>query len=58
MMPSWKISVASELIEPGRNPPISEKCAQPMTNAARLPSWNTGARNTWSLECDTAPREA
>ena len=56
MMPSWKMSVASGEIEPGRSPPISEKCAQPITNAQRSPSWNTGARNTWSLEWDTAPR--
>jgi hypothetical protein len=57
MMPSWKMSVVSGLIDPARRPPMSEKCAQPMTKPQRRPSWNTGARSTWSLECDMAPRE-
>ncbi len=57
MMPSWKMSVASGLMDPGRRPPMSAKCAQPMTKAQRRPSWKTGARNTWSLLWDTAPRE-
>ena len=56
-MPSWKMSVVSGLIEPGRTSPISAKCAQPMTKAQSAPPWKTGARNTWSLLCDTAPRE-
>ena len=46
MMPSWKMSVASGLIDPGRMPPISAKCAQPMTKATRRPSRKTGARKT------------
>ena len=45
------------LIEPARMPPMSEKCAQPMTKPQRLPSWKTGASSTWSLECEIAPRE-
>ena len=57
MMPSWKISVASGLIDPARRPPMSAKCAQDMTNADRTPPVKTGASSTWSLECDTAPCE-
>jgi hypothetical protein len=57
MMPSWKMSVVSGLIEPARSPPMSEKCAQPITKPQRRPSWKTGASSTWSLECETAPRE-
>ena len=57
MMPSWKMSVVSALMEPGRSPPTSAKCAHPMTKAMRAPPWNTGARNTWSFPCETAPCE-
>ena len=58
MMPSWKMSVQSGDSEPGRMPPISLKCAQDCAKAASSPSANTGATNTWSGECDTAPFEA
>ena len=57
MMPSWKMSVVSGLIDPARRPPTSAKCAQLITKAQRRPSWNTGASSTWSFECEIAPRE-
>jgi len=52
------MSVQSGDSEPGRMPPISLKCAQDCAKAASWPSANTGARNTWSGECETAPAEA
>ena len=58
MMPSWKMSVQSGDSEPARMPPMSLKCAHDWAKAASLPSANTGATNTWSGECETAPLEA
>jgi hypothetical protein len=58
MMPSWKMSVQSGDSEPARMPPMSLKCAQLCVKAASRPSANTGATNTWSGECETAPLEA
>jgi len=44
--PSWKISVHSGEIDPGRSPPISAKCAQLWEKASSAPSAKTGERNT------------
>ena len=56
-MPSWNTSVAAGEIEPGTMPPISQRCPQASAKATMRASLNTGAMNTMSLLCETAPCE-
>ena len=58
MVPSWKISVQSGDMEPGRMPPISAKCAQVCEKPTNASSAKTGEISTWSGVWVTAPCEA
>ena len=53
--PSWKISVASPVSEPGAMPPTSELCAMFAVQAMMRPSTKTGITTTMSLRCVTPP---
>ena len=53
--PSWKISVASPVSEPGAMPPTSELCAMLAVQAMRRSPANTGIATMMSLRCVTPP---
>ena len=53
--PSWKISVASPVSEPGAMPPTSELWAMFAVQAMMRPSAKTGMTTTMSFRCVTPP---
>ena len=55
LSPSWKISVASPVSEPGAMPPTSELCAMFAVQAMMRSSAKTGITTTMSLRCVTPP---
>ena len=56
LSPSWKISVASPVSDPGAIPPTSELCAIFAVHAMMRPSANTGIAITMSFKCVTPPQ--
>ena len=55
MMPSWKTDTACGLIEPGTEPPMSQRWPHASAKANSRPSWKTGMTNTMSGRWLTAP---
>ena len=55
LSPSWKISVASPVSEPGAMPPTSELCAMFAVQAMMRSPAKTGITTTMSLRCVTPP---
>ena len=53
--PSWKISVASPVSEPGAMPPTSELCAMLAVQAMMRPSAKTGMATMMSFRWVTPP---
>jgi len=53
--PSWKISVASPVSDPGAMPPTSELCAMLAVQAMMRPSAKTGMATMMSFRCVTPP---